>query len=113
MSPITHLENTQTDFAGYQPAVDTGGDLLAENEEFLSARAIISHLQGHTKDLDAELSVSERADLVAFKTLIQTSIEPATLYTLWCENESFNKHTQVSAASVIAQCHQDAIKPAC
>lgn len=75
--------------------MDTSGDLVAEDEEYQSARAIIKHLQSETKDIDAELSDSDRADLFAFQNLIQHALEPATLYTLWCEAESFNGHTQV------------------
>ena len=82
---------------GHQPAVDTSGDFMAEDEEYQSARAIIKHLQNQTQDIDAELSDSDRADLTAFHTLIQTALEPATSYTMWCEAESFNKYTQVCA----------------
>lgn len=68
---------------------------MAEDEAYQSARAIIQHLQQQTKDIDAELSDSDRADLIAFQTLVQNALEPVTQYTLWCEAESFNKHTQV------------------
>ncbi len=77
---------------------------MSEDDEFQSARVIIKHLQGQTQDLDAELSVSDRADLTAFQTLIQTALEPATLYTLWVEAESFNKHTQVSTRPSYIKC---------
>ena len=81
--------------SGHQPAVDTSGEIVAEDEAYQSARAIIQHLQQQTKDIDAELSDSDRADLIAFQTLVQNALEPATQYTLWCEAESFSKHTQV------------------
>ncbi|DBA69239.1 hypothetical protein WJX79_004648 [Trebouxia sp. C0005] len=86
---------THTSPTGHQPAVDTSGEVVAEDEAYQSARAIIQHLKQHTKDIDAELSDSDRADLIAFRTLVQNALEPATQYTLWCEAESFSKHTQV------------------
>lgn len=82
-------------FAGQHPAIATSNDIIAENEEFQSARACIQHLQSNCQDLDGQLSSSEKADLVAFSSLIQNSLEPATLYSTWCESESFNQHTQV------------------
>ncbi len=68
---------------------------MAEDEAYQSARVIIQHLQQQLKDIDADLSDSDRADLIAFRTLVQNALEPATQYTLWCEAESFSKHTQV------------------
>ena len=92
-----HLKQLITDKvnSGHQPAVDTSGEIVAEDEAYQSARAIIQHLQQQTKDIDAELSDFDRADLIAFQTLVQNALEPATQYTLWCEAESFSKHTQV------------------
>ena len=84
--------------------MDTSGELVAEDDEFRSARAIVQHLQSHSRDIDTELSDSDRADLTAFQTLVQSALEPATLYTLWGEPESFNRHTQVSVKPPSAFC---------
>ena len=88
--------------------MDSSGELIAEDEEFRSAQAIVQHLQSQSRDIDAELSDSDRADLTAFQTLVQSALEPATLYTLWGESESFNRHTQVtvtpSSAVFSTQC---------
>ena len=75
--------------------METSGELLADENEFRSAQTILQHLQSQAQDIDAELSDSDRADLTAFQTLVQSALEPATLYTLWGESESFNRHTQV------------------
>ena len=83
---------------GQQPAMDTSGDLISGNEEYRSARAIIQHLKETVKDLDSDLSQSDRADLTAFRTLVQTVLEPATLCTTWLEAESYSNYTQVTSA---------------
>ena len=81
--------------AGQHPAVDTSGELLSENNEYRSARVIIDHLKENIKDLDADLSHSDRAQLTAFRTLVQTVLEPASLCTTWLEAESYSTYTQV------------------
>lgn len=82
--------------SGQQPALDTNGELISENDDYQSARVILDHLKMHVKDLDGHLSQSERADLTAFRTLVQTCLEPASLCTMWLEAESYSKHTQVT-----------------
>ena len=81
--------------AGQQPALDTSGELISENDEYRSAQVIIDHLKAHVKDLDGELSQSDQADLTAFRTLVQTVLEPASLCTMWLETESYSSYTQV------------------
>lgn len=56
---------------------------------------IIDHLKANIKDLDADLSHSDRADLTAYRTLVQTILEPASLCTMWLEAESYSTYTQV------------------
>ena len=88
--------------AGQQPALDTSGELISENDEYQSARVIIDHLKAHVKDLDGDLSRSDWADLTAFRTLIQTVLEPASLCTMWLETESYSIYTQVIGSK---NCH--------
>lgn len=80
---------------GQQPALDTSGELISENDEYGSARVIIDHLKAHVKNLDGDLSQSDQADLTAFRTLVQTVLEPASLCTMWLEAESYSTYTQV------------------
>lgn len=82
--------------SGQQPTLDTSGELISENDDYQSARVIIDHLKKHIKDLDGHLSQSDLADLTAFRTLVQTCLEPASLCTMWLEAESYSKHTQVT-----------------
>lgn len=89
---FTNLHHSLT---GQHPALASNNDIIAEPEEFQSARSCIQHLQSNFRDLDRDLSSSEKADLTAFSSLAQNTLEPATLYTTWCENVSFSNHTQV------------------
>lgn len=61
---------------------------------------IIDHLKANVKNLDGDLSQSDQADLTAFRTLVQTSLEPASLCTMWLETESYSTYTQVTAIGV-------------
>lgn len=88
---------------GQVPALDTeAGDLIGAEDsenvmaEFEGARAIISHLQRKHTNLDARLSPTDRAELLAFSTLINTRLIPALLYTTWCEPEAYSKRTKVA-----------------
>lgn len=81
--------------SGQHPALAINDDIIAETEEFQSARSCIQHLQNNLHDLDRELSTSDKADLAAFSSLIQNTLEPATLYTTWCESLSFSDRAQV------------------
>ena len=63
--------------------------------EFDSARAIVEHLRHSRQDLDAGLSPAQTAEAAAFAALVEAKLEPAMLWTTWCEAESFSKHTQV------------------
>ena len=89
---------------GQQPAVDISGEIVSGDEEYRSARAIIQHLKESVKDLDADLSQSDRADLTAFRSLVQTVLEPATLCTMWLEVESYSTYTQVVPHSACSPC---------
>ena len=53
-------------------------------------------LKGQKVDLDSRLSGAQRAQAEAFAALMQYRLEPASLYTTWCEWESFSKHVRVS-----------------
>lgn len=83
---------------GQVPALECKDVLVAtpkDIDSFGAARAIIAHLKAHGSDIDAGLPDEQRAELLAFTALCQTQLEPATLFTTWCEPESFNKYTQV------------------
>lgn len=41
----------------------------------------------------------QQAELLAFAALVEAKLEPATLYTTWCEAESYNRHTRAAFAA--------------
>lgn len=85
--------------AGQLPALETPQELVdaaaPSGSEFDSARAIVEHLRHSRQDLDAGLSPAQKAEAAAFAALVEAKLEPAVLWTTWCEAESFSKHTQV------------------
>ena len=85
--------------AGQLPALETPQELVdaaaPSGSEFESARAIVEHLRHSRQDLDAGLSPAQKAEAAAFAALVEAKLEPAVLWTTWCESESFSKHTQV------------------
>jgi Outer mitochondrial membrane transport complex protein len=84
-------------FKGQLPALDHG-EVLVPNDgscDFEAAKAIIAHLQATTVDLDAALTPAQRAELVAFHSLLTEKLEPATVFTTWCEDHSFKQFTSV------------------
>ena len=58
-------------------------------------RSLIEALKGQKVDLDSRLSEAQRAQCLAFAALMQCRLEPASLYTTWCEWESFSKYVRV------------------
>ena len=50
------------------------------------------------RDLDADLSDSQRAELLAFTALAEGQLEAATVYTTWAEPRSFSEYTRVRLA---------------
>ena len=47
------------------------------------------------RDLDADLSDGQRAELLAFTALAEGQLEAATVYTTWVEPHSFSEYTRV------------------
>lgn len=52
-------------------------------------------LQSHVKDLDASLSQSQKAELVAFTALIEHKLDVAVEYNIWWEKHGFAEYTKV------------------
>lgn len=57
--------------------------------EFHAARTCIAFAQQHLKDLDQNLTTSQRAELLAYSVLIETRLEVATMVSAWCEPLGF------------------------
>eukprot|EP00884_Botryococcus_braunii_P002927 jgi/Botrbrau1/12635/Bobra.67_1s0001.1 len=94
---VQECNNVRTSPSGEVPAMECNHVLVGtpkDADSFGAARALIAHLKANGQDIDAGLPDEHRAELLAFTALCQTQLEPATLFTTWCETESFNKYTQ-------------------
>ena len=72
------------------------------SDDYDVARSLIAYLKQSGQDLDASLTPEQRAQLLAYTALIQAKLEPASVYTTWCERESYSLHTQVRFTIEIA-----------
>lgn len=68
----------------------------ADRDEFQTARDIISYAKKHIRDLDASLSLGQRADLLAFSSLVETRLDVATTLTTWVEARGFSEYKKVA-----------------
>lgn len=92
--------------AGQLPALaDQEGNVLPSRvgSESEAARSLIEELKARNVDLDAQLSRHQQAQVLAFTSLVQSRLEPATTYTNWCEWESFSQYTRVSLPATLAE----------
>lgn len=89
---------------GQIPSLDVGNDLLEitsdPTDEGIAAHSAIKFLQWKfpAKDVDRKLSPSERAESVAFLSLIHSHLLAALEYSTWCESEAYNKYTRPAYA---------------
>lgn len=60
--------------------------------EFDCVRAMHGSLKSSSLDVDAHLNPSQLAMAKAVTMMIEQDLEPATLYTAWCENEGFKQY---------------------
>lgn len=80
------------------PALDLGSEVPAASEagDLAAARAIIAALAASgAGDLDAWLAPPQRAELLAFATLLQAKLDTATHYTTWIEKRGFGEFRKV------------------
>eukprot|EP00798_Chlamydomonas_sp_ICE-L_P028886 gene28886-32078_t len=57
--------------------------------EFGAARATIAFFKKHVHELDDHLSVAQKAEMLAFSSLVESKLEVATEYTCWCDPTGF------------------------
>lgn len=100
-SALQNAELEDGSTTGQLPAVEAEGAVLASStgSESDAARSLFAELARRGADLDAKLDAQQRAQIIAFSALVERCLEPATLYTTWCESESFSKHTRVRLRS--------------
>jgi hypothetical protein len=99
------LDLTATVRAGLLPAVDTqsgaGGFAPDPATDLDAAAAVIEFLREGVVDLDCILNRQQNADRLAFTCLIETKLNPAVLYSTWCEWHSA-KHLRVRLQALLA-----------
>jgi hypothetical protein len=84
--------------AGVIPALDLGSDVAAATDagDLAAARAIIAALAASgAGDLDGWLAAPQRAELLAFATLLQAKLDVATHYTTWIEKRGYGEFRKV------------------
>jgi hypothetical protein len=84
--------------AGVIPAVDTGSDVPAAAElgDLAAARAILAALaKSNVANLDSWLSPAQKAEQLAFVTLVTTKLDAATHFTMWLEARGFREFRKV------------------
>ena len=84
------------------PALELGGDLAGASQptDLAAARAVIAALRKSGQaalDLDGQLQPAQRAEVTAFSLLIETRLDPATLWTCWLEARGFQEFRKVGA----------------
>lgn len=91
---------------GRLPALEIGSTLVgpgpvacpyAPQEEAAAAGALLGYLLEHVADLDRSLRGAARGEAVAFRSLVQTELLPALVYSTWCEEAAYKQHVQVCA----------------
>ncbi len=85
--------------AGQLPAVEAEGQFSskAEGSEFAAARTCIDLARTTVKDLDAQLTTAQRAEVLAFASLLEQRLDTATEYSMWAEPSGYKAHVQVRA----------------
>lgn len=92
---------------GVIPAVDTGSDIPAAAElgDLAAARAITAALaKAGVVNLDAWLSPAQKAEQLAFITLVTSKLDVATHYTTWLEARGFREFRKVKSRSSSCIC---------
>ncbi|PSC73709.1 metaxin-1 isoform X2 [Micractinium conductrix] len=90
---------------GQLPALDTSADLVGAHAavsgsappplaEFAAARQLIDYLKRKVVDLDRGLTASQRAEAAAYAALVEAKLQPALVFTTWCEAGPYGAHTR-------------------
>lgn len=88
---------------GRLPALEAGPTLVGlapvkcpytPAEEEAAAGALLSYLRESVRDLDQGLTGEAKGEAVAFRSLLQTSLLPALVYSAWSEQEAYSNHMQ-------------------
>ena len=83
-----------------------GGEEEKDGAEALSSEGgVVSGIIGKLKqtgglDLDRGLSSEDSADLEAYVALAESHLQTATLWAMWCDDQSYSEWTRVSKGSL-------------
>lgn len=92
------LRDSAESRTGRLPALEHGFDLPEPDDscasDFDTARFLLRHLCNNVVNLDEELAADVEPDVLAWTSLIETQLEPVTIFTTWCEDQSYSKFTQ-------------------
>jgi len=99
---VERCSSTGTSPTGALPALELAADLAGASQttDLAAARAILQHLRKAGQaalDVDARLDPAQRAEVVAFGLMVQSQLEPATLWSTWLEKRGFQEFRQVGS----------------
>ncbi|KAJ3040766.1 Metaxin-3 [Rhizophlyctis rosea] len=86
----------KTSPTGELPLLKDGVEVLVGTEK------IFAHLKKKGADLDDHLNSHQRAESLAFITMIEQRLHDALLYTWWLETENFTKSTRPAFSRVLS-----------
>ncbi|KAL6764095.1 hypothetical protein V8C86DRAFT_2482104 [Haematococcus lacustris] len=82
---------------GQLPALEHAAQVsVRAATEFSASRACIALAQQAVHDLDAHLTMAQRAELLAFSSLVESKLETATLYSMWCESKGCSEYIKAA-----------------
>lgn len=125
---VSPCSSPSTSPSGSLPVLEVGDDLIgigssgteqSWQEEWLTAASIIAHLRKSRPDTDAALGAHERALTLAYGTLVESKLTPATVYFTWVNKHSWRTYTQAAygaglpfpASYLVPWSHRRAVLP--
>lgn len=88
--------STSTSPTGQLPALEHGSDIsIGSGSDFAAVPAFLE-VARKARDLDSHLSAAQRAELLAFTTLVNDKLNTATTYSTWVEPAGFAAFRQAA-----------------
>jgi hypothetical protein len=82
--------------------LEVDGEFPASDKlEFDAARACVAYGRHRVRDLDHHLSPAQRAELLAFATLVQSKLDAAAEFSIWMEAKGYQAYAKVCCARTI------------
>lgn len=70
-----------------------------EADDVAAARSVFVFARKHSRDLDVGLTAAQRAELLAFSTLME-KLATATAVASWCEAKGFSEYKKVGQTAL-------------